>query len=154
MGLFRTEPLCLLIKAARIKAHLTARTKWGRGLGVPHASLSLVSICFPGTQRLIFLFLGFSGHIPHLNISPFGLTGLLCNKQSELGLGEPTQEPCGSWLASPYQEILRHGPKQLLGAFVLRIFLSSFPETMRTVPVLGSCEKELKRLIFRVNLPN
>ena len=81
-----------------------------------------------------------------------GLFCLMCNKQSELGLGnkfgEPTQEPHGSWLMHPYQGILRQGPKQLLGPFVLRIFLSKFPETMPTAPVLGSCEKELKNLFL------
>ena len=160
MGLFRTEPLCLLIRAARIKAPLTARTKWGRGLG-EMSFMTFVSTCLlvPG-QHLLPRYSG--AHLPHLRILrsyslpqyllSLGLICLLCNKKSELGLGnkfgEPTQEPCGSWLMHPYQGILSQGPKQRLGPFVLRIFLSKFPETMPTVPVLGSCEKELKNLFL------
>lgn len=66
------------------------------------------SVLVPG-QHLLPKYSG--AHVPLLRILrshslPQHLTGLSCNKQSELGLGnkfgEPTQEPCCSWLASPY----------------------------------------------------
>ena len=117
MGLFRTEPLCLLIRAARIKAHLTARTKWGRGLGVmSFMTFGSASVLVPG-QHLLPKYSG--AHVPLLRILrshslPQHLTGLSCNKQSELGL---CNTACVQKLQLvPERSILSCGSENCLGS--------------------------------------